>query len=245
LTKAAAVVVIAMHTHMAWGEPTATPPATAPTPPHGLAVVAIAGATDAAWPLAQAIYANPNLRADVRDAEARVLCGEPAPPASPESLKDLGETVSALRAEDAGSRALLADISRRLRARALVVVHMDRSRPLARIFLPETAAFDAATYHPDGREPSVEMPGPAPAPTWSDAAQSIARFYAPSDAPLKGPALATQSTPPVKRAEPAHPFYESPWFWAGVGAAALAGGAFYLGTRDSGPKTIHLDVQVP
>jgi hypothetical protein len=40
------------------------------------------------------------------------------------------------------------------------------------------------------------------------------------------------------------PFYESYWFWGGLAAAAAAGGAFYL-TRDTGPTTVHLQMNIP
>ena len=64
--------------------PAAPPPPAAPAPlaaPIGIAVVALGGATDAAWPLAQAIYGTPSLRPAMLDEpRARVLCGEPAPP---------------------------------------------------------------------------------------------------------------------------------------------------------------------
>ncbi len=51
--------------------------------------------------------------------------------------------------------------------------------------------------------------------------------------------------PKSEAPRPSVPFYESVWFWGALGAAALAGGATYLATRDSSPSTIHLEVQVP
>jgi hypothetical protein len=40
-------------------------------------------------------------------------------------------------------------------------------------------------------------------------------------------------------------FYESPWFWGALGAAALAAAGVYFLTRDNGSDTIHLQLQAP
>src|SRR5208283_3139769 len=94
--------------------PGAPVPAAAPAPPasvapNGIAVVAMAGATDVAWPLAQSVYSSPAIRPGaVDEVHARVLCGEPAPPTAPGDVGDLAETVAAIRGEDAASRAILA-----------------------------------------------------------------------------------------------------------------------------------------
>jgi hypothetical protein len=251
----------ATPTATATATPTATATATAtptptPTPPvpagSGLAVVALPGATDAAWPLAQAVYATPSLRpAALDDPRARVLCGDAAPAGAPPELRDLAETVGALRGDDAPSRALLADITHRLALRAVVVVRVDAGRPTARVFLAETSAFDAATYTPDDTPASL---------AWSAATRSLARAFGPSPsgappppgsapaasapADRPAPALATHEAP---RVEDSHhrQFYESGWFWGALGAAAFAGGAVFLATRDSGPSTIHLQIEVP
>ena len=230
-------------------------PAFAPTPARaGLAVVALAGVADAAWPLAQSVYADPSLRPGaVDDAHARVLCGEvPAPTAAPE-LRDLSDTVAAVRGDDAPTRALLDGIARRFALRAVVVVRSDAGHPTARLYLADTGAFDAAAYTPDN---------PAgPSPTWTATARSLDRLFGSSTPaptpeaaadipaggpPMSAPTLATREAP--RNEAPAngpHPFYESVWFWGALGAAALAGGAAYFATRDSGPSTIHLEVQVP
>lgn len=236
-------------------EPPVPPPAAAPSaaPAHpaaaGLAVVALPGASDAAWPLAASVYATASLRPTaIDDARARVLCGEPpAPDASPE-LRDLAATVAALTGDDAPSRALLGDIARRLGLPALAVVRLDGDRPTARVFLADVGAFDSATYMPDG--------GTTTARTWSGATQSLARsFGAPPVAP---PDALPSATPPavpgvpalashdVPKPEGSHSrqFYESGWFWGALGAAAFAGAAVFLATRDSGPSTIHLQLEV-
>src|ERR1019366_8647336 len=97
---------------------TATPalpvPTAAPAPaaaPHGLAVVALGGATDAAWPLAQGVYGTAAFRPwGLDESRARVLCGEPAATGAPLDLRDLSESLAAVKGEDAPSRMLLVEI---------------------------------------------------------------------------------------------------------------------------------------
>jgi hypothetical protein len=208
---------------------------------QGLAVVAFPGATEAAWPLAQALYAEPSVRpSGIDDASARVLCGEAAPNGSAAPLVDLAAAVAALRGEDAPSRILLADIARRAAVRALVTVRLADGHPLARVFLVETGSFDAATFAPDDAPPRV----------WSAAVKSLVRSYAvrtpePSTPPVRpAPALATHETPRSAPAPSSRAFYESAWFWGALGGAALAGGLVFLATRDTSPSTIHLELQV-
>jgi hypothetical protein len=215
--------------------PAAKSPAAAPgAAAVGVAVVALPGATDAGWPLARSVYAEGSLRPpSVDERTARALCGEvPAVDASP-AVRDLFDTVAALRGDDAPSRALLADLARRLSVRAVLVVVLDAGQPRARAFLPDVGALDAAVYLPDeGATPTA----------WSAATRSLVRSFGLPSAPLHAPPLATR---PVDAAAPRHAFYESAWFWGALGAAAVAGGAVFLATRDSGPSTIHLQLEVP
>jgi hypothetical protein len=215
-------------------------PAPAPSP-GSLGVVALPGAADAAWPLAQSIYADPTLRpASVDEAHARVLCGETPAIGAPADLQDLADTVAALRGDDAPSRTLLGGIARKFALHALIVVRTDDGRPTARVFLAETGAFDAAAYAPDD-------PPTAPSPSWSGTVRSLDRLFgapAPAQASIHAPVLATRQAPRSETPGP-RPFYESGWFWGALGAAALLGGAAYMATRDSSPGAIHLEVQVP
>jgi hypothetical protein len=225
--------------------PAAPQPATAmpSMTPTGLVVVAVPGATDAAWPLARDLYASPTVRpAGIDEAHARVLCGDPPAPDAPVETRELAADVTALHGEDAPSRALLADIARRLSVRGVVVVFPGSPRASARVFLAETGAFDAATYAQD----------PAPATAWSAAVASLTRAFGGSSAPpVEGPTtalprIATHDGPTIENEPPRHRrFYESGWFWGAVGAALFAGGAVYFATRDNGPETIHLQLQVP
>lgn len=213
----------------------------APAAPFGLAVLAAPGSTDAAWPLASAVYANPSLRPPSLDEpRARVLCGEAPAPGAPPAVKDLAETVAAVRGDDAPTRALLVDIAHRLGVRGLLVVRAEAGRPIARLFLADAGTFDAAVYGPDDRSLG----------TWNGATASLARSFGSTPpapgASLAAPSLATHdgvivaSAPPKPKA-----FYEKGWFWGAVGAAAFAGGAIFFATRDNGPTSIHLTVQVP
>jgi hypothetical protein len=126
---------------------------------------------------------------------------------------------------------LLAELARRLTVRAIVTVRVSEGSALARVFLPESSAFDAVTYTPDN------------AHAWSSAARSLALVYGPGSAhPSGAPVLATRPAPHNERPTPA--FYQSVWFWGALGAAVLIGGAFYLASRDTSPNTIHLELQV-
>jgi hypothetical protein len=233
--------------------PAATPLAPASADVAGVAVVALAGAADAAWPLAQAVYGTPSLRPPtVGEPRARALCGEVMAADAPSDLRDLAAMVAALHGDDAPSRAVLADIGRRLALRAVVMVRLDAEQhATARVFLADAGVFDAATYTPDEASP----------PSWSGAMRSLVRMFgaAPVGAAAPGasasagvsagvvvraPELATHEAP---RADDAHhrQFYESGWFWGALGAAAFAGGAVFLATRDSSPSTIHLQIEVP
>jgi hypothetical protein len=230
--------------------PVASASPAAPALAPGLAVLALPGAADAAWPLARSVYATPSLRpAALDDASARVLCGEVPLPDAPPKLRDLSATVSAVTGDDAPSRALLGDIARRLGLSALVVVRLDGDRPSARVFLADAGVFDSATYTPDD--------GGAPG-TWTRTTQSLARSFGAPPPPIAPPPPMPSAPPPgtssapalasheVPKPEDSHsrPFYESGWFWGALGAAAFAGGAVFLATRDSGPSTIHLQLEV-
>lgn len=243
----------------------AEPPAPAPAPiasaavpkkaPRGLAVVALGGATDAAWALAREVYANVSLRpVSVDDARARVLAGEAPAPDAPADVRDLSQLVAAVKGDDAASRQLLAGIAAQLGVRGVVVVDAKGPRPSARVFVADTGTFDAASYAPDD----------TPLVSWNGAVQSLARSYAPLAPPplatsttpagpvgpaptsTQAPALAVHDGPRLDNSPPSgKKFYESGWFWGAIGAAVFAGGALYFATRDNQSGTIHLQMQAP
>jgi hypothetical protein len=211
-----------------------------PAPPLslGLGVLALAGAAEPAWPLAEAIYADPSLRPlTIDEPHARVLCGEPAPPAATQDLRDLADTVAAIHGDDAPSRALLDGLAHRFSLRGIVVVRPAEPPrpPFARVFLGATGAFDGASYAPD----EVAAGAPGAALSWSAAVASLARTLG----QVQASPLATHEVPPPDGTSSRH-FYESGWFWGAVGIAALAGGAVFFATRDSGTPTIHLSAEV-
>lgn len=201
-------------------------------PAVGIAVVAAPGATDAAWPLARSVYAEASLRPGGMDeARARALCGEAPTNASPSDVREIAETVVALRGDDAPTRALLNDIARRFSAEAVVVVRLDAGRASARAFLPHGGTFDSATYAPDDGS----------AASWSGATRSLVRAFGSAEA--HAPVLATHES--ADNVPPRHrEFYESGWFWGAIGAAAVAGAAVFFATRDSQASAIHLHVEV-
>jgi hypothetical protein len=237
------LIVATVFEVSAWATPSAAAAVESTTQPaasgEGVAVVALPAATDAAWPLAQAIYGDASLRANTIDeAYARILCGEPPAPGASAEERDVADTIAAVRGDDAPSRALLSALAHRFGLRALVVVRVDGGHPVAHVFLADLGAFDAATYVPDaGRLPV----------SWSAAARSLARTLgsAPPTSSAAAPALATHEVPPADGRGGHRLFYSSPWFWGAVGLAAAAAGVTYLLTRDSGSPTIHLVVQVP
>jgi hypothetical protein len=94
----------------------------------------------------------------------------------------------------------------------------------ARLFHVGLGTFDAATYGSD------DTTG------WGSTVASLERLF---------PAPGYRKALKVKEETPSKPFYASPWFWGGLGAAVLFGGAFYFASRDSGGDTIHLQMRVP
>jgi hypothetical protein len=218
-----------------------------PPPSRGFVVLALAGATDLAWPLARDVYASGALRPPAIDEpHARALAGETPAANAARELQDLAATRAAVHGDDAPSKQLLASIAQKLHARGVLVVDAGATPPksaTARVFLVDSGDFDAARYSPDD----------APTVSWRGALQSLARAYPPPPevapppaAVVRGPAAAVREGPRVENM-PTGPksFYESPWFWGAIGAAALAGVGIYFLTRDNGSDTIHLQLQAP
>ncbi len=195
--------------------------------PKGIAVIAADGATDAAWPLARGVYTSNFIRPAIDDAHARVLAGEPAPEGSPE-LAELAELRAGIKGDDAASREVLASLAQKLSVRGVVVVFAT-TPPSARLFDATSRAFDAARYAAD-----VDA-------TWASTVASLERPYRPAT-PLV--VINTQPSPIAKKGE-SKAFYESPWFWAAIGAAALIGGGVLIATNVQSGDNIHLQMRLP
>ena len=202
--------------------------------PKGLAVVATDGATDAAWPFAGAIYGSALRPASIDDARARVLAGEAPKAGASDDLASLAELRAGVKGDDAASRAVLATLAQRLSVVAIVVVSPGTPAS-ARVYDAGRRAFDAARYVSD--------------PDWKGAVASIQRAYgppAPLPAVVKAAPAAVAPTPsePRKKSE-SKAFWESPWFWVAVSAAALIGGGVLIPTNVQTSDTIHLQMRLP
>lgn len=202
--------------------------------PKGVVVVATEGATDAAWPLARAVYADEMLRPrEIDDAKARVLAGE----AGAAELSELAELRAGVKGDDAASRQVLAALADKLRVVGIVVVFAgdpQNTMPSARLYDADTKAFDAARYAPEKGE-------------WSGAVKSLERWYLPTAPPLVTavPKEPEPAKPKDKPKEKSKSFYESPWFWAAIGAALLIGGGVLIATNVQTSDTIHMQVKLP
>jgi hypothetical protein len=232
---------------------------------RGFAIVALDGAKDVAAPLARAVYSRPSLRPDASldEPRAHVLLGDPPTPA----LTDLGSSRAAIKGDDAPSRQLLTNIAADFHLRGVVVVSCATAdaapstwagsaspdapakapacNPTARLFLA-TNGKTAAHFEPDVIAPDLIL-DPAQPVTWNAAVLGLDSQYGVYAAtPTPVPAGAISATPSKeKKKEGSHYFYESPWFWGALGAAAFAGTAVFLATRDNSGDTIHLQMNVP
>jgi len=234
-------------------------------PERGLAVLGLGSTSEAAWPLARAIYADSALRPLALDeAHARVLAGESPGDAGPSELRDLAESRAAVRGDDAASRRLLASIAASLGVKGVVVVESadgSGGRPSARVFVASQSAYDPARYEPDPPAPVTWGNGTSVV-VWRGAVEALHRAFAVStvgnsalELRPSGPKAtstdhgtrpATTTTPGSDAGKSAsRAFYQSPWFWAAAGAALFAAGAVYFATRSDGADNIQLQVQVP
>lgn len=225
---------------------TPAPPTTTVSAGKGVAVLALAGATDPAWRLAARVYRGPLRPSALDEAHARALVGETPPPSAARDVQDLAETRGAIHGEDAPSRRLLASLAAQLGVEAIVVVQKDGAEPAtARVFLASNGAFDAARYAEDNG-------------SWEPTAASLERTLKADSRVVAGPTGAGTTAPaevpvaPGGKGEPppsdgSKPFYRSVWFWGALGAAVFAGGAIFLATRDNGDGTgpMHVQMKVP
>ncbi len=223
----------------------------------------VAGVT---WPLAQAVYASQRLRpAHLREDEARALAGEAPKDPSPR-LRDLYETRTALRGEDAASVRLLASLAQTLNVRGFITVRVAPGAATgasasgdAKSLASDAGLDGAATpASSTASEPKTTMTATARIflaesqsfdaaayapegtfenPSWSRATASIERAF--------GRVTKVAAATPAPAVTKGTPFYKSFWFWGAMGAAALLGGTAFLLTRDTDPTSVHLRAEVP
>lgn len=235
-----------------------TPPGNAPPAVNagqGIAVLARGGAEgevseEDAYAAARTVYATPLRPRGLDELRARILAGGPVPKTASPKLHELAELRASIRGEDAASRRLLASIAAELGVQGILVIHEGH----ARLFLADSGEFDAATYargETSGEGAGQgEGEGERDAP-WKAVVRSLEQRFPATPPPRVARPKAEASsnaTAPARsggEGEPSRPFYASPWFWGGVGAALLLGGGFYLASRDTSDDTIHLQMRVP
>jgi hypothetical protein len=204
--------------------PGATPSLTEPAVARrGVAVIAIgAGAADAAWPVALAVYGDEALRPRLQDRDARVLAGaEPAKDA-PKETRELAELRAQVRGDDAASRLLLKEIARRTATVALVLVWPkgDALEAPAPAPVPVQARlYDAAD---DAVDPTLHREGTA---GWSALVTTLrGRYVKPEGGTTTAtgtPADAKGELPKAPPAKGGSTVLSSPWFWGAIAAAVL------------------------
>lgn len=187
---------------------------------RGVVVLAAAGAaSDLAWPVAQAVYGDEELRPKIVDAEARVLAGEAPKEGATAAIRDLAELRAQVKGDDAASRAILGEIARRTNARAIAVVTVTDG-------VAEVRVWDAASNELEGTRHRREASG------WSPFVGGLhTRYGAPKPVEDK----------PKPAEKKGGSFLENPWFWLALGGAAVAGVTVYAATRnDSSPAPVIL-----
>ncbi len=219
----------------------ATPsPATAPAAvpaANGIAVVAMAGATDATWPLAQAVYCDSAPSPGCRRRGAR---SRPVRRARPSRIARRPARPGRHRRGRPRRRRGLARHPRRHGAEA------ERPRPrggprrrgqTGRAGLRRRDASIRCrlvrSRHRCGRRDYVVCHHGL-TDTLLRRLRGCPRHGQCGASDGRAP-LATHEEPAVTNAPPKpKAFYESGWFWGALGAAAFAGGAVYFATRDNG-----------
>ncbi|MEO8876469.1 MAG: hypothetical protein ABI461_12845, partial [Polyangiaceae bacterium] len=190
-----------------------------------------------------------------------VLLGEPAPPA----LADLASSRAAIHGDDAPSRQLLTNIASDFHLRGIVVVSCEAPTeapastwytpqasaknpsctPVGRLFLAANAK-SVAHFETDPVRTDLIVDASQPI-TWNSAVLQLDAQYGDhvAPAPKSAPPGAVSAAPAKENEKKSHYFYESPWFWGALGAAAFAGTAVFLATRDSSSDTTHIQMTVP
>jgi hypothetical protein len=203
-------------------DPATTPPARASAAPTGIVLLALDGATDRAWPLAQSVYGDAALRpATLDETGARALAGEPAKEGWSARARELSELRAAVHGEDAASRRILASLCRELSVRGIVVVSADGERSKATLFVADGERFEPAAISPASGTSPAEL------------VASLRARFAPE------PPRAVDPRPEKKSV------FRSGWFWGAVALAAGAASVILLTGRETEKSsTIQLNGRV-
>ncbi len=226
--------------------------------PSGLAVLALDGAAQDAWPLARRIYTDPLLRPPLDEPMAEALAGAPSSSSWPSGALAVHTLRAAIKGEDEGSRQLLTSIAELANVNGVVVVwpRSSASPAHARLFWHDRGAFDEAVLLPEAMDSvgSPSWPGaveilhsralmhggapiassPPSSPPWGAGSSSTFATAPLAVVPLSATAsssgLGTPATAP--KSEPfLGGFWKSPWFWAAVGLAGIAVTAAVVGAK--------------
>lgn len=200
---------------------------------RGVAVIAIGeGASDAAWPVALAVYGDEALRPRLQDRDARVLAGAEPPKDAPKETKELAELRAQVRGDDAASRLLLKEIARRTSTVALVLV-WPKSDTLPAPTPAQARLYDAAD---DAVDPSLHREGNA---GWSALVTTLRARYAKADAATPNAASGPNGSatkgelPKGTPAKGGSAILSSPWFWGAIAAAVLGAVVYAASTKAS------------
>ncbi|HVH45144.1 MAG TPA: hypothetical protein VM925_22480 [Labilithrix sp.] len=140
---------------------------------QGVAVLGMGASRDDAFGLARAVYASSLRPRHLDELRARILAGDPAPPAASREVRDLAELRASITGDDAASRRLLSSIAQQLGVRALLVVSRHSARDEKEKAIP-AETLDAGA--PDGSSPeAADRPSPAAGSEAVDAGVDRAR----------------------------------------------------------------------
>lgn len=181
------------------------------------------------WPLAQAVYASRILRpSGIDEPRARALVGQPS------AAQELVELRDGVRDEGAVSRRVIGAIAGLTHASTVAVVRASETPGHVQIRLFSEDRFDVALYDGD----------PADATWRNDVVRALEHRIDPTAAQTPAVAAAPKPKKPEAASGP-RPFYKSPWFWAGFGAAALLGGTVLVVSQVTKNDDIRVHVQPP
>ncbi len=178
---------------------------------------------DAAKALARSVYGDATLRPSIDETMARVLVGEASATDKNAERAEVAAVVASLSGvkDDRVRARLLYSLGRDLNAQMVLLVSAAAAGPTARVVRVAQKRFSSVTL--------VAKPGPGGEGwDWSDATV-IARglLTAPPPGPLSQPRGPNVEGEPDDGIE----FYESPWFWTGVGLVVAAGTVVFILTQ--------------